>query len=40
VVPSPNDPIDLEFYKKREVKVKRVLLESVKYHLIPDIVEK
>jgi hypothetical protein len=30
----------LAFHKKREVKAKRVLLESVKDHLIPHIVEK
>jgi hypothetical protein len=40
VVPSLTDAIDLEFHKKREVKAKHVLLESVKDHLNPHIVEK
>jgi hypothetical protein len=40
VVPSPTNPVYLAFHKKREVKAKRVLLESVKDHLIPHIVEK
>jgi hypothetical protein len=40
VVPILTDPIDLAFQNKREVKAKRVLLESVKDHLIPHIVEK
>jgi hypothetical protein len=38
--PSPTDPVDLAFHKKREVKAKWVLLESMKDHLIPHIVEK
>ena len=40
VVPSLNDPVDLEFHKKRELNTKWVFLEPVKDHLIPHIVEK
>jgi hypothetical protein len=40
VVPSPNDPQELAAHKKKEVKAKRVLLDSVKDHLIPHISEK
>jgi hypothetical protein len=40
VVPSQNDPLYLSFHKKKEVKAKRVLLEYMKHHLIPHIVEK
>jgi hypothetical protein len=40
VVPSPTDPQELATHKKKEVKAKRVLLESVKDHLIPHISEK
>jgi hypothetical protein len=40
VVRSPTDLVDLAFHKKREVKAKWVLLESVKDHLIPHIFEK
>jgi hypothetical protein len=36
VVPSPNDPHELAAHKK-EVKAKRVLLDSMKDHLIPHI---
>jgi hypothetical protein len=40
VVPSPNDPHELATHKKKEVKAKRVLLDSVKDHLIPHISKK
>jgi hypothetical protein len=40
VVPSRTDPQELAAHKKKEVKAKRVLLESVKDHLIPHISEK
>jgi hypothetical protein len=40
VIPSPNDPQELATHKKKEVKAKRVLLDSVKDHLIPYISEK
>jgi hypothetical protein len=40
VVPSPIDPHELEAHKKKEVKAKQVLLDSVKDHLIPRISEK
>jgi hypothetical protein len=40
VVPIMINPVDLEFHKKREVKDKWVLLESMKDHLIPHIFEK
>ena len=40
VVPSPIDPVDLEFHKKKEVKAKHVFLEIVKDHLIPHITKK
>jgi hypothetical protein len=40
VVVDPTDPQWLTTHKKKEVKAKRVLLESVKDHLIPHIVEK
>jgi hypothetical protein len=40
VFPSPNDLVDLIFQKKRDVKAKWLFLESVKDHLIPQIVEK
>jgi hypothetical protein len=40
VVASPTDPQELAAHKKKEVKAKRVLLESVKDHLIPHIAEK
>jgi hypothetical protein len=40
VVRSPIDPQEMETHKKKEVKAKRVLLDSIKDHLIPHIVEK
>jgi hypothetical protein len=40
VVASPTDPQELEAHKKKEVKAKQVLLESIKDHLIPHIAEK
>jgi hypothetical protein len=40
VVTAPIDPHELTTHKKKEVKAKRVLLEYVKDHLIPHIVEK
>jgi hypothetical protein len=40
VVASPTDPQELVVHKKKEVKAKRVLLESIKDHLIPHISEK
>jgi hypothetical protein len=40
VVLSPNNPQELAAHKKKEVKAKRVLLDSVKDHLIPHIFEK
>jgi hypothetical protein len=40
VVTDPTDPQELTTHKKKEVKVKWVLLESVKDHLIPHIAEK
>jgi hypothetical protein len=40
VVPDPNDLQELAVNKKKEVKTKRVLLNSLKDHLIPHIFEK
>jgi hypothetical protein len=40
VVPNPNDARELATHKKKEVKAKQVLLDSVKDHLIPHISEK
>jgi hypothetical protein len=40
VVASPTDPQELTTHKKKEVKTKRVLLESIKDHTIPHISEK
>jgi hypothetical protein len=40
VISNPNDPQELATHRKREVKAKRVLLDSVKDHLIPHISEK
>jgi hypothetical protein len=40
VVRDPKDANELTTHKKREVKVKRVLLDSVKDHLIHPIFEK
>jgi hypothetical protein len=40
LVPSPTDHVDFSFHKKREVKEKKVFLESMKDHLIRHIVEK
>jgi ribosomal silencing factor RsfS len=40
VVPSPNDLQELATHKKKEVKAKWVLLDSVKDHLITHIFEK
>jgi hypothetical protein len=40
VVSDPIDPRELVVHKKKEVKAKRVLLESVKDHLILHISEK
>jgi len=40
VVADPIDPQELTTHKKKDVKVKWVLLESVKHHLIPHIVDK
>jgi hypothetical protein len=40
VVPSPTDPQELAAHRKKEVKAKRMLLDSVKDHLIPHISEK
>jgi hypothetical protein len=40
VIPDPKDAQELAAHKKREVKAKRVLLDSVKDHLIPHISEK
>jgi hypothetical protein len=40
VIPNPNNPQELAAHKKREVKAKRVLLDSMKDHLIPHISEK
>jgi hypothetical protein len=37
---APTNPKELRAHKKKEVKSKRVLLESVKDHLIPHIAEK
>jgi hypothetical protein len=37
VISDPNDPHELAAHRKREVKTKRVLLDSVKDHLIPHI---
>jgi hypothetical protein len=37
VIPDPNDAQELAAHKKKEVKAKRVLLDSVKDHLIPHI---
>jgi hypothetical protein len=40
VILDPNDAQELTTHKKEEVKAKRVLLDSVKDHLIPHIFEK
>ena len=40
MVVDSTDPQELTTHKKKEVKVKWVLLESVKDHLIPHIAEK
>jgi hypothetical protein len=40
VISDSNDPHELAAHKKREVKAKSVLLDSVKDHLIPHIYEK
>jgi hypothetical protein len=40
VIPYPKDAQELAAHKKREVKSKRVLLDSMKDHLILDIFEK
>jgi hypothetical protein len=40
MVANPTDPRELTAHKKKEMKAKRVLLESMKDHLIPQIVEK
>jgi hypothetical protein len=40
VVATPMDSQELAAHKKKEVKAKQVLLESVKDHLIPHISEK
>jgi hypothetical protein len=40
VIPDPNDAQELAAHKKKEVKAKWVLLDSVKDHLIPHISEK
>jgi hypothetical protein len=40
VIPDQNDTQELAAHRKREVKAKRVLLDSMKDHLIPRIFEK
>jgi hypothetical protein len=40
VIPDPKDAQELTTHKKRELKAKRVLLDSVKDHSIPHIFEK
>jgi hypothetical protein len=40
VVVPPTDPTNLEAHNKKEIKVERVLLDSVKDHLIPHLSEK
>jgi hypothetical protein len=40
VVANPTDPHELEAHKKKEVKAKQVLLESMKDHLISHIAKK
>jgi len=35
VVVLPKDPKDLAYHKKKTVAAKRILLDSVKDHLIP-----
>jgi hypothetical protein len=40
VILDSNDPQELVAHRKREVKTKRVLLDSVKDHLIPHMFEK
>jgi hypothetical protein len=40
VVPSPTDPQKLIAHRKKKVKAKQVLLESMKDNLIPHIFEK
>jgi hypothetical protein len=40
LVPDPNCAQELATHKKKEVKAKQVLLDSVKDHLIPHIFEK
>jgi hypothetical protein len=40
VVPPPIDPTTLESHNKKEIKAQRVILDSVKDHLIPHLSEK
>jgi len=40
VISDPNDPQELAAHRKRELKEKVVLLDSMKDHLIPHIYEK
>jgi hypothetical protein len=40
VIPDPNDAQELAAHRKREVKAKWLLLDSVKDHLIPHISKK
>jgi hypothetical protein len=40
VVVPPTDPTALEAHKKKEIKAERVILDSVKDHLIPHLSEK
>jgi hypothetical protein len=40
VVTPPTNPTTLEAQNKKEIKVERVLLDSLKDHLIPHLAEK
>jgi hypothetical protein len=40
VVVPPTNPVDLAVHHKKKIKVERVLLDSVKDHLIPHLMEK
>jgi hypothetical protein len=40
VVTPPKNSIVLEDHNKKEIEVERVLLDSMKDHLIPDLIEK
>jgi hypothetical protein len=39
-ISPPTDPTSVEAHNKKEIKVERVLLDSVEDHLIPHLTEK